>query len=77
MGLKIDRCITPMIHYIFRYPDLILRLDFHSCNKVKGYAYERYGYLVQSLCMRFEGKHNYFKGSGPHSKCFQNIPKTA
>lgn len=36
----------------------------------------RYGPLVQSWCMRFEGKHNYFKDLAHRVKCFKNIPKT-
>jgi len=36
----------------------------------------RFGPLVRSWCMRFEGKHNYFKDMAHRVKCFKNIPKT-
>lgn len=36
----------------------------------------RYGPLVRYWCMRFEGKHNYFKDLAHRVKCFKNIPKT-
>ena len=36
----------------------------------------RYGPLVRSWCMRFDGKHNYFKDLAHRVKCFKNIPKT-
>ena len=38
--------------------------------------YCRYGPLVRSWCMRFEGKHNYFKDLAHRVKCFKNIPKS-
>ena len=36
----------------------------------------RYGPPVRFWCMRFEGKHNYFKDLAHRIKCFKNIPKT-
>ena len=36
----------------------------------------RYGPLVRFWCMRFEGKHNYFKDLAHRLKCFKNISKT-
>ena len=36
----------------------------------------RYGPLVRSWCMRFEGKHNYFKDLAHRVKCFKNIAKS-
>lgn len=36
----------------------------------------RFGPLVCYWCMRFEGKHNYFKDLAHRVKCFKNIPKT-
>lgn len=38
--------------------------------------YIRYGPLNRVWCMRFEGKHNYFKDLAHRIKCFKNIPKT-
>lgn len=35
-----------------------------------------YGPLVRYWCMRFEGKHNYFKDLAHRLKCFKNIPKS-
>ena len=32
--------------------------------------------MVRFWCMRFEGKHNYFKDLAHRVKCFKNIPKT-
>ncbi len=36
----------------------------------------RFGPLVLFWCMRFEGKHSYFKDLAHRVKCFKNIPKT-
>ena len=38
--------------------------------------YNRCGPLVRYWCMRFEGKHNYFKDLAHRVKCFKNIAKT-
>ena len=40
------------------------------------FLYDRCGPLVRYWCMRFEGKHNYFKDLAHHVKCFKNIAKT-
>ena len=36
----------------------------------------RFGPLVHLWCLRFEGKHNYFKDFAHQVKCFKNIAKT-
>lgn len=40
------------------------------------YIRYRYGPMVHFWCMRFEGKHNYFKDLAHRIKCFKNIPKS-
>jgi len=40
------------------------------------FLYNRCGPLVRYWCMRFEGKHNYFKDLAHRVKCFKNIAKT-
>lgn len=36
----------------------------------------RFGPLVRFWCMRFEGKHNYFKDLAHRLKCFKNVSKS-
>ena len=36
----------------------------------------RFGPPIRYWCMRYEGKHNYFKDMAHRVKCFKNIPKT-
>ena len=36
----------------------------------------RFGPLVHFWCMRFEGKHSYFKDLAQRVRCYKNIPKT-
>lgn len=36
----------------------------------------RFGPLVRCWCMRFEGKHNYFKDFAHRVKCYKNISKS-
>lgn len=36
----------------------------------------RFGPVVRFWCMRFEGKHSYFKDLARRVRCYKNIPKT-
>ena len=40
------------------------------------YYFHRFGPIVRFWCMRFEGKHNYFKDLAHRVRCYKNIPKT-
>lgn len=61
MQLKMDYCVEN------EWVICLCYLIFHLC---------RYGPLVRYWCMRFEGKHAYFKDLAHRVKCFKNIPKT-
>ena len=39
-------------------------------------TYYRCGPMTRYWCMRFEGKHNYFKDLSQKTKCFKNIAKS-
>uniref|UniRef100_A0A1X7T5K3 Uncharacterized protein n=1 Tax=Amphimedon queenslandica TaxID=400682 RepID=A0A1X7T5K3_AMPQE len=52
--------IIPKMHYMIHYP----------------YWIRRVGPLVRAWCMRFEGKHTYFKNIASRMKCFKNACKT-
>ncbi|XP_040071459.1 uncharacterized protein LOC115308493 [Ixodes scapularis] len=52
--------VPPKLHYLVHYPRII----------------REYGPLQQYWCMRFEAKHQYFKGLALKTKNFLNITKT-
>ncbi|CAB4007939.1 uncharacterized protein LOC110246895 [Paramuricea clavata] len=52
--------LIPKQHFMLHYP-----------NQIK-----RFGPLVHNWCMRFEGKHHYFKLLAQNVRCFKNITKT-
>uniref|UniRef100_A0A1X7U1C6 Uncharacterized protein n=1 Tax=Amphimedon queenslandica TaxID=400682 RepID=A0A1X7U1C6_AMPQE len=51
---------VPKMHYMVHYLDWI----------------QRVGPLVRAWCMRFEGKHTYFKNLAHRMNCFKNVCKT-
>jgi hypothetical protein len=52
--------LIPKAHYLVHYPEIMCK----------------YGPLTRYWCMRFEGKHNYFKDLAHRIKSFKNVPKT-
>ena len=71
--------IIPKMHYMIHYPECIEKYIYvyvlFLANSYFHIMY-RFGPLVRSWCMRFEGKHNYFKDLARRVRCYKNIPKT-
>lgn len=75
--------ITPKMHFLVHYPELIARYvhlqSYVYCNlfvHIYNYAFWRYGPLSCVWCMRFEAKNSYFKKIGQAIGNYKNIAKT-
>ena len=54
----------------------VMQPSYSLCMHVLLLLHFRCGPLVHLWCMRFEGKHNYFKDLAHRIKCFKNVLKT-
>ena len=75
-----ERPLTPKAHYLLHFPYWAKRYE-NMCIAITShyiitYVLYRCGPLVRNWCMRFEGKHRYFKKTAQTLGSFKNIAKT-
>ena len=79
-----DCSILPKQHYMVHIPQWMEKYVTLYCYSkydvcityTRVQLYCRCGPMTRYWCMRFEGKHNYFKDLAQRTKCFKNITKS-
>ena len=76
MSEDLEMTVSPLLMNTLLNVQMALPVAYYQGYSNYYYTFIRYGPLVRYWCMRFEGKHNYFKDLAHRVKCFKNIPKT-